>query len=217
MTTSVLVMAKSPVPGRVKARLCPPCTPEQAAAIAAAALADTLTAVAACASGRKVLVLDGELPCGVPRGFEVISQRGRGLDERLARAFDDVGGSALAIGMDTPQVSASELDALLGVIGGPERRGVLGPATDGGYWVIGLAAGADPTAVFEGVPMSSPDTGARQEERLRSLGFDIVRAPERRDVDTIDDLVSVAACAPWTRTAAAARALFQTAALTCRR
>ena len=57
---NLLVMAKAPVAGRVKTRLCPPCTPAEAAAIAEAALADTLDAVAACGAGRRIVALDGE-------------------------------------------------------------------------------------------------------------------------------------------------------------
>ena len=70
----VLVMAKSPVPGRVKTRLCPPCTPAEAAALAEAALADTLEAVAACGAGRRILALDGAPGPWLPAGFEVVAQ-----------------------------------------------------------------------------------------------------------------------------------------------
>ena len=59
VSARLLVLAKAPVPGRVKTRLCPPCTPDQAAAIAAAALADTLAATTGAAPGRTVLALDG--------------------------------------------------------------------------------------------------------------------------------------------------------------
>lgn len=57
---ALAVIAKAPVAGRVKTRLCPPCTPQQAAALAGAALQDTLAAVAATPAHRRVLVLDGE-------------------------------------------------------------------------------------------------------------------------------------------------------------
>ena len=217
MTTSVLIMAKAPVPGQVKARLCPPCTPEEAAAVAVAALADTLAAVAGCASRRKVLVLDGDPGPWLPTQVEVIAQRGRGLDERLAHAFEDVGGPALALGMDTPQVTVSELDALLKALDGPGRPAVFGPAADGGYWVIGLPAGVEPAAVFGGIPMSAPSTGARQEARLCAMGFDVVHAAVRQDIDTIDDLAAVVATAPWTLTAATARELGLTGAVPCPR
>ena len=206
----VLVMAKAPVPGRVKTRLCPPCSPAQAATIAEAALADTLEAVAACGAARKAVALDGDPGPWMPAGFEVLHQRGDTLSERLAHAWADVGGPGIQIGMDTPQVAGSDLDQLLAMLQaaspGRHRRAVLGPAVDGGWWVIGLPV-CDPVAVFAGVPTSSPQTGVQQHRRLLELGFDVAVAARRRDVDTIEDLLAVAASSPCTRTAAAARRL----------
>ena len=82
----LLVLAKSPEPGRVKTRLCPPLSPAEAAAVAAAALADTLEAVHGCGADRKILALDGRPGPWLPPGFEVIEQRGTGLAERTARS-----------------------------------------------------------------------------------------------------------------------------------
>lgn len=197
----VLVMAKAPVAGRVKTRLCPPCSFEEAAAVAEAALADTLAAVAACGAERKVVALAGEPGPWLPPGFEVVAQRGDGLDERLAHAWAAAAGPGLQIGMDTPQVGPDRLDHLLAVMDTVPDAALLGPAHDGGWWVIGLPGG-DPGAVFRGVPMSTPRTGLLQERRLRQLGFDIVHAGVERDIDTVADLVAVSAAAPWLRTAA---------------
>ncbi|MEW6471312.1 MAG: DUF2064 domain-containing protein [Actinomycetota bacterium] len=204
----VLVMAKAPRPGRVKTRLCPPLTPDQAAAVATSALADTLTAVAACGAQRRIVALDGAPGPWLPPGFEVIVQRGDGFEERLANAWSDAGGPGVQIGMDTPQVTAAELDELLALLtaGRGRRRAVLAPAQDGGWWAIGLP-GDDPRAVFGGVPMSTPWTGAAQERRLRELGYDVVAGPVRRDIDTAADLAAVAAAAPSTRTGRLAAAL----------
>jgi glycosyltransferase A (GT-A) superfamily protein (DUF2064 family) len=99
-------MAKAPVPGKAKTRLCPPLTARQAAAVAEAALADTLEAVAGSGAGRRILALDGEPGDWVPPGFEVIVQRGETFAERLATAWQDAAGAGLQIGMDTPQVTA---------------------------------------------------------------------------------------------------------------
>ena len=107
MTFCLLVMAKAPVAGRVKTRLCPPLTPLQAAAVAEAALADTLAAVAGCGASRKVVALAGEPGPWLPPGFEVVAQRGVGLASRLVHAWADVGGPGVQIGMDTPQVTAT--------------------------------------------------------------------------------------------------------------
>jgi glycosyltransferase A (GT-A) superfamily protein (DUF2064 family) len=199
-----MVMAKAPVAGQVKTRLCPPCSFEDAALVASAALLDTLDAVAACRAERKVIALAGEPGPWLPPGFDVIAQRGDTFDERLANAWADAGAGGLQIGMDTPQVMADELDELLLQLDRPGRVGVLGHARDGGWWVIGLSHLDD---VFRDVPMSTPVTGARQEQRLRSLGFDVVRAGVHRDIDTVDDLVAVAAQAPRSRTAAVVRRL----------
>ncbi|MDQ1505828.1 MAG: uncharacterized protein QOD57_3555 [Actinomycetota bacterium] len=206
----VIVVAKSPRAGRVKTRLCPPCTPEEAAEVAAAALADSLTAVAACAAPRKVLALDGPPGPWLPPGFEVLPQRGDSFNERLTNAWADTGGPGLQIGMDTPQVTPGELDHLLAALDdratGPARPAVLGHALDGGWWVIGWRR-ADPGAVFAGIPMSGPTTGLAQETRLRGVGFHILRADPKRDIDTVDDLVAVASAAPHLRTARRAQAL----------
>lgn len=194
-------MAKSPQPGRVKTRLCPPCTPEQAAALAAASLADTLAAVGRCGAARRVVALDGAPGPWLPPGFTVVPQRGGDFNERLANAWADTGGPGIQIGMDTPQVTADELDALLAALDETTgRRAVLGSALDGGWWVVGWRH-AEPRDVFAGIPMSAPTTAAAQEGRLRSLGFELVHADPKRDIDTVEDLVAVAAAHPGLRTA----------------
>lgn len=207
---ALAVIAKAPVAGRAKTRLCPPCTPQQAAALAAAALADTLAAVAATPAHRRVLVLEGEPGDWLPDGFEVIPQRGEGLAERLADAFATIGEPALLVGMDTPQVTAPmliEASALLRMEG---VDAVQGDADDGGYWAIGLRH-PDPAA-FAGVPMSVDHTGAAQRARLAELGLTVADLPALRDVDTMDDAVVVAAQAPDSRFAAALRSLDDPAA-----
>src|SRR4051812_29479561 len=104
MPPALLVIAKAPVPGRVKTRLSPPCTPHQAAALARAALRATFAAARRPrGAGRLVPVLDGEPGPWLPAGFDVIAQRGGGLGERLAAPFEDAGEPAFLVGMDTPQ------------------------------------------------------------------------------------------------------------------
>jgi uncharacterized protein len=195
---ALVVIAKAPAPGRSKTRLCPPCSPIQAAELAAAALRDTLGAVAAVAgSRRRLLVLDG---CGdgwEPLGFEVHRQRAGGLANRLAGAFAAAAGPALLVGMDTPQLSEADLERGLRALEGEGADAVLGPACDGGYWAIGLRRPDE--RAFRGVPMSTPETGGRQEQRLRELGLRVARLPPLRDVDTIDDAYAVAAERPDSR------------------
>jgi rSAM/selenodomain-associated transferase 1 len=196
---TLAVIAKAPVAGRVKTRLCPPCTPEQAAALAEAALRDTLAAMAGAAelagrSVRRAIVLDGA-PGAWLDGERVVAQRGAGLDERLAAAFADLGdGPALIVGMDTPQLTGAVLAGALAAL--DDHDAVLGPATDGGYWGIGLRR-ADPRALI-GVPMSVDHTLTAQRTRLRELGLAVADAATLVDVDTIADAELVAAQAPGT-------------------
>jgi uncharacterized protein len=221
-TLGLLVLAKAPQPGRVKTRLCPPLRPEQAADLAAAALLDTLAAVGAVPGGRGVVALTGRPDVGA-RASELaaalgevvtLEQRGPDLGHRVAAAHRDTaallpGRPVLQLGMDTPQVEP----ALLAEAAGPLRhRGtgavdaVLGPATDGGWWALGLR---DPraAALIADVPTSRDDTGARTVHALRTAGLQVDLLPELTDVDTIADAVAVSRAAPWTRFAAAVAAL----------
>jgi rSAM/selenodomain-associated transferase 1 len=197
VNATLLVIAKEPVPGRVKTRLTPPYTPARAAAIAASALADTLDAVARTPARRRILALAGNPGPWLPPSFEVVPQRGDGLDERLANAFAAAGGPTVLIGMDTPQVTPAMLtDAARRL---EDCDAVFGPAEDGGFWLLGLRA-PDPGLLL-GVPMSRPDTGACQLRRLD--GLRVAMLETLVDVDTAADAVRVAAQAPGTRFAAA--------------
>ncbi|MFE1878741.1 TIGR04282 family arsenosugar biosynthesis glycosyltransferase [Streptomyces diastatochromogenes] len=187
--TTLLVIAKEPLPGRVKTRLTPPFTPEQAAALAEASLADTLRAVAETPATRRVLVLDGRPGPWLPPGFDVVPQCAGGLDARLADAFARCAGPALLIGMDTPQVTPELL-----TVDFAGCDAYFGPAEDGGFWALGLAR-PEP-ALLRGVPMSTPQTGAVQRERLVAAGLRVRDLPRLRDVDTAADARAVAALAP---------------------
>ena len=198
--TTLLVIAKQPVPGRVKTRLVPPCTHEQAAALAEAALADTLRTVLTVPARRRVLVLDGEPGPWLPPGFDIVPQCGGPLDERLAAAFAAVRGPALLIGMDTPQVTPGLL-----AVDWRAADAVFGPAADGGFWALGLRE-PDP-ALLRGVPMSTSATGAIQRARLVAAGLRVAELPQLRDVDTAADALAVARMAPRSRFAARAREL----------
>ena len=191
------MLAKAPVAGRAKTRCCPPCTFAQAADLAESALVDTLTAVAATPAARRVLVLEGSPGRWLPAGFDVMAQRGSGLDLRLAAAFDDVGGPALLVGMDTPQVTPHLLASATTALCRPGVDAVLGPADDGGYWAIGLRR-PDPS-VFVGVPMSTNRTGLAQLTRLRERAGHVELLPVLADVDTFAVALDVAAQVPGTR------------------
>lgn len=198
--TTLLIIAKEPLPGRVKTRLTPPYTPDEAAELAAASLADTLDAVLAAPARRRVLVLAGQPGPWVPAGIEVVPQCAGGLDKRLAAAFAGCAGPTLLIGMDTPQVTPGLLAPALGPDAWQDCDAWFGPAVDGGFWALGLAE-PDPR-LLRGVPMSRPDTGALQQARLTGAGLRVRDLSALRDVDTADDAGKVAAAAPGSRFAA---------------
>jgi rSAM/selenodomain-associated transferase 1 len=212
---ALIVLAKAPEPGRAKTRLCPPATPAQAADLAAASLLDTLDAVAGVPGAASVVVLTGRLAGAVRaseliaalQGFRVLPQRGHGLGERIAAAHADTaallpGRATLLVGMDTPQADAALLEACLERLRAPGTDAVLGPAADGGWWVLGLR---DPLAaqLVADVPTSRDDTGERTLQALRNAGLRVGLLPELTDVDTAADAVAVAAEAPSGRFAAA--------------
>ena len=202
MSVQILVLAKQPVAGRVKTRLCPPFTPQGAAAVAAAALEDTLDVVRAVEVARRVLVLDGDYAAP---GFELQPQRGGPMPARLAGAFDDCRQDlpTLLVGMDTPQLTPALLQRAVAAL--TTHQAVLGRALDGGWWALGLQH--PDGRLLAGVPTSRDDTGDLQLERLRRAGLDPHLLPELRDVDTAADARSVAALAPGGRFAAAVGAL----------
>ncbi|MEU9060800.1 DUF2064 domain-containing protein [Streptomyces sp. NPDC048430] len=195
--TTLLVIAKEPVPGRVKTRLTPPFSPGEAAELAAAALEDTLRTVLTLPALRRVLVLEGRPGPWMPRGYDVLPQSEGALDERIAAAFGTCTGPALLIGMDTPQITPSLLAPALSPGGWDGCDAWFGPAEDGGFWALGLAA-PDP-GVVRGVPMSRPDTGEIQRARLTGAGLTVRDLPQLRDVDTAEDALHVAAAAPHGR------------------
>jgi rSAM/selenodomain-associated transferase 1 len=199
--TAAIVLAKAPVAGRVKTRLCPTLSPAEAAAVAEAALADTLSAVARCGADRLVVALDGAPGPWLPPGFEVVAQRGAGLDQRLAAAWSDVGGPGVQVGMDTPQLVAPQLDGALASL--DRHDAALGMADDGGWWAIALRRPQD--RCFLGVPMSEPVTGREQHRRLVGLGWKVAALPTLRDIDTVEDLAAISAASPHLRTSAVAR------------
>ncbi len=193
MISALIVIAKQPIAGRVKTRLVPPLTLQQAADVAGAALRDTLRAASASVARDRILAFAGCAEDWLPTGWRLSPQSVGTLDMRLAAAFASVeDGPALLVGMDTPQLRPEHLAAF-----NPRRYDAcLGMAPDGGYWAIGLRDPRLAAAAIEGVPMSSPHTGAQQLERLLALGLRVQLLDELTDVDTIETAVEVAALVP---------------------
>jgi len=191
MTTLILI-AKETIPGKVKTRLHPPLSLEQAAILAAASISDTLAAVEPLNASRRILLFDGVKPPIGSADFDLIPQVEGDLDERLAAIFDEVTGPTVLIGMDTPQLTLSDLAPAF-----PWPDDVdafFGPASDGGFWALGLA---EPTGdLIRGVPMSRDDTGRIQLQRLFDAQLRVKLLATLTDVDTIDDARVAAAIAP---------------------
>lgn len=201
----ILVLAKAPVAGLVKTRLGAHVGLAEAAAVAAAALLDTLRAcVEAVGPARCHLALAGDL-AGAVRGDELVravdgwtvrAQRGPDFATRLVNAHLDLApgvGPVVQIGMDTPQVTPGLLTGAAEATG--EYDAVLGPAEDGGWWVLALD---DPrhAAALAGVEMSTPHTHDHTRLALEGRGLRVGATATLRDVDTMADADAVSAGLP---------------------
>ncbi len=200
LPVTALVVAKAPVPGLAKTRLAAALGADAAADIAAAALLDTLDAVADTPVEARVVAMTGDLrhASRAPEirarlaAFTVVEQRGDDFAARLVNAHADAaaatGRPVLQIGMDTPQVSPALLtDCARALLTAPA---VLGMASDGGWWVLGVAEPASAKCLLD-VPMSRSNTGAVTLRALQHTGVSVTLVPELRDVDTVDDIVAV--------------------------
>ncbi len=198
----MLVMAKAPVPGRVKTRLGAHVGMAAAARVAAAALLDTVRACTeAVGADRCHLALDGDLAAAVRAeelvraldGWQVRPQRGPDFATRLAHAHLELAagaGPVVQIGMDTPQVTP---DLLLAAAAGTEEHdAVLGPAEDGGWWVLALADPRHARALV-GVEMSTPRTHDDTRRALVGCGLRVGATAVLRDVDEPGDADAVLA------------------------
>lgn len=196
-----LVVAKAPVPGLAKTRLAAAIGDRKAAEIAAAALLDTLDAVAAAPVQSRVVAMTGDLDAACASeeirdrldAFTVVPQRGDDFADRLANAHLDAADAVgnrrvIQIGMDTPQVSADMLTECARELLGTDA--VLGLADDGGWWVLGVSD-AELANCLRTVPMSQSDTGALTLAALYANGIEVLRVAELADVDTVDDIDAV--------------------------
>lgn len=216
MRVTALLVAKAPVPGRVKTRLAADLGEggdTVAASLASAALLDTIHACRA-AFARRRIALAGDLAAAVDgaairaalRGWQVTTQRGAGFGARLAHAHVETRGPVLQLGMDTPQVTPALLRDTAGLLDGHDAA--LGPADDGGWWVLALR---DPRAarVLATVPMSTPRTYDDTRAALERLGLRVAAAARLCDVDHLADVERVAASARGSRFARRSAALLE--------
>jgi glycosyltransferase A (GT-A) superfamily protein (DUF2064 family) len=213
MSAVLLVVAKAPVAGFAKTRLASSVGARFAADLAAASLLDTVDSACAVPGVTVACALTGSLETAersaeltsALRSCVVFPQHGADFAARLANAHAEIaarfpGMPVLQVGMDTPQVSSSLLASALDRL--READAVLGPATDGGWWALGLRRPAD-AHVLRSVPMSQPDTGQRTLSALLDIGLRVELLPLLSDVDILADAIQVAAVAPASRFARA--------------
>jgi len=219
--TTLIVIAKETIPGKVKTRLHPPLSYAEAAEVAAAAIQDTLAAASAVDVDRRILYFDGNLFPPGSEDYEVVPQGTGDLDVRLAHIFDHCTGPTVLIGMDTPQLDAQVLRDMFARWAAEDDDEAtdagttdvfFGFANDGGFWTLGMR---EPDgSLIRGVPMSKDDTGRVQLDRLEAAGLSVSLVPELVDVDTIDDARTVATLAPRTRFAETLRRIEGTTSAT---
>jgi glycosyltransferase A (GT-A) superfamily protein (DUF2064 family) len=209
---TVLVVAKTPVPGLAKTRIAEHVGDEAAASLAAAALLDTLD-TAARTGLRVVVALTGELDRAARSdelrealaGLVVLPQIGQTFGERLAQAHLDAddGNGVIQVGMDSPQLRVDDLREAGDRLG--DHPSVLGPAEDGGWWLVAVRRGTDASALAA-VEMSTPATG---KHTLEVLPAPTALLHTLRDVDTWDDACAVATEVPGSRFDAAVSVIVQ--------
>jgi rSAM/selenodomain-associated transferase 1 len=189
-----LVVGKAPEPGRTKTRLSPPLSLEQAAELYRAFLLDTLHMATGLGWERVGLVYPRrrgarrELAALVPPGVQLLPQAGTGLGAALAGAFDQHLSQGFArvvlIGSDNPTLPADIVQDACRML--DDRDLVLGPSSDGGYYLIGMSA--PHLGVFEHITWSTDVVHAQTLQRARELGLSVGSTPTWYDVDTASEL-----------------------------
>ena len=192
-TCALTVMAKAPRPGKVKTRLQPPLTAEEAAALNICFLRDTTDNIAKVSAAEAAQGLICYTPVGdeqafdglLPEKFALIAQRGDGFGERLHLAATDVlacgFGAVCLIDSDSPTVPAEALQMAVRALAAPGDRVVLGGSDDGGYYLIGLKRAH--AAPFQRITWSTGSVLAETRERVLDAGLELFELPIWYDVD----------------------------------
>jgi hypothetical protein len=195
---ALAVMAKAPRPGKVKTRLSPPLTVEQAAALNICFLRDTTRNIAEVAAASEASGLISYTPIGdeslfdglLPDGFALIAQRGDGFGERLLAAAEDIlgigFGAVCLINSDSPTLPAIALGQAVEALNRPGNRIVLGAASDGGYYLIGLKT--PHPEPFSNIPWSTATVYAETISAIAATGIELVELPIWYDVDDRETL-----------------------------
>jgi rSAM/selenodomain-associated transferase 1 len=200
---AVVLMAKAPVAGRVKTRLCPPLDRRESAALYACMLGDTAGEVSALPGVRRYLFLDPPESADFPRGkpfsvFERFPQRGRDLGDRMrdaaATAFRRGARRVVIVGADCPSLTAGTIRRAFRELS-TGASVVFGPSPDGGYYLVGLSSPDE--RLFRGVRWSTAEVLRDAAARCRILSAPFAFLPPGRDVDSGEDLLALR---EWART-----------------
>lgn len=190
---ALAIMTKAPRAGCVKTRLSPPLTANEAAALQACFLKDTAECVAAATLGGRCAAVAAYTPEGaeplfeslLPPGFRMVPQRGDGFGARLHNVAADVlraGYAAVCmIDSDSPTLPPATFEAAAAALAAPGERVVLGPADDGGYYLIGMTAVR--ARLFAEIAWSTDQVLAQTIARARELNLEVVILPPWYDVD----------------------------------
>jgi rSAM/selenodomain-associated transferase 1 len=205
--TALVIFAKAPVPGQVKTRLCPPLTPDEAATLHGSFVIDTLERTKA-AVGKLKLDMDRYLACAPSsghvffkimeerQGVKLIDQVGDDLGARMHHVVETMFSRGyrrtIIIGTDVPTVPLDHFKQALTSL--EDHDLVLGPALDGGYYLIGINQAVP--ELFSGIPWSTGQVLRLTQEKAARLGLKTALIQPWRDVDTLDDLEAlIEACA----------------------
>ncbi|HXX39183.1 MAG TPA: TIGR04282 family arsenosugar biosynthesis glycosyltransferase [bacterium] len=196
---ALAIMTKVPRPRHVKTRLVPPLTFEEAAGLHTAFLRDTADNIAAVSAADACAGVAVYTPVGtepqlselLPRSFRLVPQRGDGFGDRLASGVADLlaagYASACLIDSDSPTLPSAALADAAAALARPGERMVLGPADDGGYYLIGLTRSRP--ELFADIAWSTDRVLAETIARARELGLDVELLPRWYDVDDGPSLV----------------------------
>lgn len=186
-TDLVYLVAKAPLPGQVKSRLCPPLTPEQAARLAGAFLQDTLALATQAGVDVRLICRDESERSVLSRyasGVPVHVQDGDGLGAAMETAFErglaDGYRAVAVMGVDTPALPPSTLTWAFSLLEGP-RDVAIGPSDDGGYYL--LAAQCPHPALFQDMTWSTGDVVTETLRRCDVLGLRARLVTQWNDVD----------------------------------
>lgn len=183
-------MAKAPRVGRVKTRLSPPLTAEQAVELSVCFLRDTVENIARVAGAEGLVSYtpvgdEGLFEGLLSEGFALVAQRGDGFGERLLGAAEDIlacgFGSVCLIDSDSPTVPRAAYEQAVAELARPGDRVVIGPAEDGGYYLIGMKRAH--AAVFENIAWSMATVFEETCARAKAAGIEVVELPLWYDVD----------------------------------